>query len=590
MRLKRTRYNGELRAGDIGQRVVLTGWVQKKRNLGSLIFVDLRDRTGICQVVFDEKVDAESFEKANGLRGEFVIAIEGVVHERESKNADLPTGDIEIFAEDLEILNASEVPPIHVQDDDKAAEKLRLKYRYLDLRKPKMQRNLLFRNKVTHEVRSFLESEGFIDVETPVLTRPTPEGARDYLVPSRVNPGHFYALPQSPQLFKQILMVSGIDRYYQIVKCFRDEDLRADRQPEFTQIDIEMSFVDEEDVFAMNERLMQRIFKSALDVDVKPPFQRMPYDEAMERFGSDKPDIRFGFELVDATEILADSTFKVFSGTIASGGHVRGINVKGYADSFSRKDITKLEDFVSHYGAKGLAWLKTTDGELAGPIAKFLSDEEKTKLMTAFDAADGDLLFFVADKPQVVFDSLGALRVEVAKRLDLLDKSEFKLLWVTDFPLFEHDEEAGRYVAKHHPFTSPKPEDEDLLETAPDKVRARAYDLVLNGVELGGGSIRIHRSELQSRMFKALGFTAEEAQEKFGFLLEAFKYGTPPHGGIAYGLDRIVMLLTGADNIREVIAFPKTQNATDLMTAAPGLADEAQLAELGIQAVTSDDE
>ncbi len=583
--MKRTHMCGNLSAENIGENVTLMGWVQKRRDLGGLIFVDLRDREGLVQIVFDKDVSEEAFEKANKLRGEYVIAITGEVKKRESINENLKTGYIEVFVKELKILAESEIPPIHINDEDDASERLRLKYRYLDLRKPKMQKNLIFRHKVSKIVRDFLSENGFIEIETPMLTKPTPEGARDYLVPSRVNPGTFYALPQSPQIFKQLTMVSGLDRYYQIVKCFRDEDLRADRQPEFTQIDIEMSFVDVEDVLTINEKLVSKIFRDTLGVNIDTPLPRLTYKEAMERYGSDKPDIRFGFELVGCNDILENSDFKVFSGTIKNGGAVRGINVNGYADKFSRKDISKLEDFAKTYGAKGLAWIKVNEEGVSSPIAKFLSEEELNAILERFDAKAGDLLLFVADKPKVVFDALGHLRVEVAKRLNILDKNEFKLLWVTEFPLLEYDEEENRYVAVHHPFTSPMDEDIEFLETSPEKVRAKAYDLVLNGIELGGGSIRIHSSNLQEKMFKALGFSEDEANNKFGFLLEAFKYGTPPHGGIAYGLDRLVMLLTGNETIREVIAFPKTQDAKSLMTEAPAQADPRQLEELHIKIV-----
>lgn len=579
---KRTHYSGTLREEHIGQSVCLMGWVQKRRNLGGLIFVDLRDREGICQIVFDPAVSQEALDKADGLRNEFVISVQGTVRLRESINDKMPTGRIEVFADSLKILSESDVPPIHINDDDDAGERLRLKYRYLDLRKPKMQHKLIFRSKVAKIVRDYMDGHGFVEVETPVLNKPTPEGARDYLVPSRVNPGKFYALPQSPQLFKQLLMVSGMDRYYQIVKCFRDEDLRADRQPEFTQIDIEMSFVDEEDVMTINEGLIQTIFKQAMGVDIQLPLQRMPYAEAMGRYGSDKPDVRFGFELKDITDLVAESGFSVFKSAAESGGRVKGINLSGYGDKFSRKDIDKLGEFVKTYGAKGLAWIKTGPEGVQSPIAKFFSETELKSIMSALEAGENDLMLFVADKPDVVFASLGALRQEAAKQLNLLKSDEFKLLWVTEFPLFEHDAETGRYVAMHHPFTSPVLADVDKLLTDPGKVRARAYDMVLNGVELGGGSIRISNQQLQQTMFTALGMDKEESEEKFGFLLEAFRYGTPPHGGLAFGLDRLIMLLTGSDSIREVIAFPKTQNASCLMTDAPAPAEDKQLEELSI--------
>lgn len=581
--MKRTHYCGVLRDEHIGAQVVLKGWVQRKRNLGGLIFVDLRDREGLAQIVFDTDVSQDAFNLAETLRGEFVIEVCGTVRLRESINTGMPTGRIEIFADTLEIINEAEIPPIHIQDDDDAGERLRLKYRYLDLRKPKMQQKLKLRSKVTQIVRNFLESEGFIDFETPVLTKPTPEGARDYLVPSRVNPGKFYALPQSPQLFKQILMVSGFDKYYQITKCFRDEDLRADRQPEFTQIDIEMSFVEPEDVMEVNERLMVKVLEETIGVRPATPFPRLTFDEAMTRYGSDKPDTRYGLELVHLNDLAADCGFKVFTDAVASQGDVRGINLKGASDHISRKEIDKLGEFVKTYGAKGLAWIRLGADGLNSPIAKFFSEEQLALLVKKMNGETGDILVFVADRPQIVFDSLGALRQEVAKKLNLIPKDRFNFLWVTDFPLFDYDEESGRYVAKHHPFTSPRTEDIDLLETNPAEARAKAYDIVLNGFEIGGGSIRIHKSEVQKRMFRALGFTDEKANEKFGFLLEAFKYGTPPHGGIAFGLDRLVMILTGSENIREVIAFPKTQNATCLMTDAPSWVDEDQLDELSVQ-------
>lgn len=587
---KRTHYCGQLREEHIGQTVTLMGWVQKKRNLGALVFVDLRDREGVAQIMFDPDLSKEAFEKAEKTRGEFVLAVTGEVRRRESVNENIPTGNVEVFATELKVLSESEVPPIHINDDDKAGEQLRLKYRYLDLRKPKMQKRLRFRYQVSKIIRDFLDEEGFIDLETPVLTKPTPEGARDYLVPSRVQQGKFFALPQSPQLFKQLFMVSGFDKYFQIVKCFRDEDLRADRQPEFTQVDIEMSFVEEDDVLAMNERLVQRVFKDALNVDVALPLQRMPYREAMDRFGSDKPDTRFGFELKSLNEVLEKSEFQVFSGTLKDGGMIKAINANGKADDVSKKKIKNLEKFVKTYGAKGLAWIKLTDEGIESPIAKFLTDDEMNGIIETMDAKAGDMIFIVADKYRVVHDSLGALRIELAKQFEMLDDSQYNLLWVTEFPLFEYDEDDGRYYAMHHPFTSPMDEDIDKVETDPGNARAKAYDIVLNGVELGGGSIRIHDAGLQKKMFKALGLSETETEEKFGFLLDAFRYGTPPHGGVAFGLDRFVMLLIGAENIREVIAFPKTQDAKCLMTDAPSIADVNQLAELGIELVASDDE
>lgn len=582
--LKRTHYCGNLRESNINEEVVLMGWVQKKRNLGGLVFVDLRDRNGICQIVFDSEVSQEAFEKAEKLGSEYVIAIKGIVRERESKNPNIPTGNIEVFASEMRLLNKSETPPIYIKDDDDVSENLRLKYRYLDLRKPSMQKNLILRHKVSNIVRNYLSDNGFLEIETPFLTKPTPEGARDYLVPSRVNEGRFYALPQSPQIFKQLLMVSGMDRYFQIVKCFRDEDLRADRQPEFTQIDCEMSFVEIDDVIDIMEKMLQVIFKETLNVDIALPIARMPYKEAMERFGSDKPDIRFGYEIKNISNIVKESDFKVFKDTVLNGGSVRGINIDKSADSFTRKQISSLEDYVKTYGAKGLAWMKIGENEITSPISKFFSEEKINEIIKAMDAKAGDLLLFVADKDNIVLDSLGHLRQEVAKRLNILDKDEYKLLWVTEFPLFEYDEEENRYVAKHHPFTSPMDEDLDKLDNEnKEELRAKAYDIVLNGFEIGGGSIRIYNPDVQEKMFKALGFSEEEAYDKFGFLIDAFKYGTPPHGGIAFGLDRLVMLLAGEDNIRQVIAFPKTQNASDPMTNAPSFAEDKQLKELNIK-------
>ncbi len=583
MKLKRTHMAGVLRPSHIGEQVTLNGWVQKRRDLGGLIFVDLRDKTGIAQVVFDHTVSRDAFAAGETLGGEFVIGIKGTVKERESKNPDLPTGDIEIFVEEVEILNSSKTPPIYIKDDDPVSENLRLKYRYLDLRKSKMQDNLKLRHKVTKLVREYMDGKDFIEVETPVLTKPTPEGARDYLVPSRVNEGKFFALPQSPQLFKQLLMVAGTDRYFQIVKCFRDEDLRADRQPEFTQIDCEMSFVDEEDIMEMNEGLMSYILKHTKGIELATPIPRMTYKEAMERFGNDKPDTRFGLELISLKDELINSEFKVFSGAIERGGMVKGINVEGKAEEFSRKDITNLEKFTKDYGAKGLAWIKVTENGVNSPIAKFLSEEEIQGILNKMKAKTGDLLLFVADEENVVHGALSNLRNNLGKMLKLYNDEQYNLLWVTEFPVFERDEESNRLVAKHHPFTSPVFEDLEVLEKDPEKARARAYDLVLNGYEIAGGSIRIHTSDIQEKMFEALGFTKEEAYRKFGFLLEAFQYGTPPHGGIAYGLDRLVMILANEENIRQVIAFPKTQNASCLLTDAPTVIDQEQLDELHLK-------
>ena len=583
--LKRTHYCGDLRIANVGEEVVLNGWVQKKRNLGGLVFVDLRDIKGISQIIFDTNVSEEAFNKAEKLGSEYVVAVKGIVRERQSKNPNMETGDIEIEATELRVLSKSETPPIYIKDNDNVSEDLRLKYRYLDLRKPSMQRNLVLRSKVDKIVRNYLTDNNFIEIETPFLINPSPEGARDYLVPSRVNPGKFYALPQSPQLFKQLLMVSGMDRYFQIVKCFRDEDLRADRQPEFTQIDCEMSFVDEEDVMGIMEKMLQEIFKEVLDVDIQLPIQRMTYKEAMDRFGSDKPDTRFGLEFVNISDIVKDCGFGVFANAASDEkGSVRGINVKGGAEAFSKKGMKKLEEHAKLYKAKGLAWIKVTEEGIESPIAKFFSEEEMNAILTKMEATAGDLLLFIADKNAVVYDALGQLRLEVARKLDLMDKNKYNLLWVTEFPLFEKDEETGRMIAMHHPFTSPLDEDVEGL-TAEDKtnLRAKAYDIVLNGYELGGGSVRISNADVQKKMFDAIGISDEEANDKFGYLLEAFKYGVPPHAGLAFGFDRLMMLLTGADNIREVIAFPKNQNAICPMTNAPGVADNDQLDELNIK-------
>lgn len=585
MKLKRTHYCGDLRLSNINEEVVLMGWVQKKRNLGGLVFVDLRDRSGICQIIFDTEVSEEAFKTAEKLGSEYVLEVCGKVRERESKNPNLETGDIEIIASSINVLNKSETPPIYIKDDDNVSEELRLKYRYLDLRKPSMQKTLMLRSKVANIVRNYLNENGFCEVETPFLIKPTPEGARDYLVPSRVNEGKFYALPQSPQIFKQLLMVSGMDRYFQIVKCFRDEDLRADRQPEFTQIDCEMSFVDEKDVMIIMEKMVQKLFKEVLNVEINLPLPTMSYKEAMERFGSDKPDTRFGYELIDISDLVKECDFSVFKNATTNGMSVRGINVSGKSNEISKKQLSKIEDVAKTYKAKGLAWIRVEeDNKVNSPIAKLFKEEELKTILDRMNAKEGDLLLFVADKNSVVFDALGQVRLEVARRLNLLNNKEYKMLWVTEFPLFEEDEETGRMIAKHHPFTSPLDEDIDKLE-GEDKInlRAKAYDIVINGYEVGGGSIRISNSEVQQKMFKSLGFTEEEANEKFGFLLDAFKYGTPPHGGIAFGLDRLVMILAGTTNIKDVIAFPKNQSAVCPMTNAPSVAEQTQLDELSIK-------
>ncbi|MCC3869338.1 aspartate--tRNA ligase [Terrisporobacter mayombei] len=583
--LKRTHYCGDLRIANVGEEVVLNGWVQKKRNLGGLVFVDLRDVRGISQIIFDTNVSEEAFNKAEKLGSEYVVAVKGIVRERQSKNPNMPTGDIEIEATELRVLSKSETPPIYIKDNDNVSEDLRLKYRFLDLRKPAMQQNLILRSKVARIVRNYLTDNNFIEIETPFLIKPSPEGARDYLVPSRVNPGKFYALPQSPQLFKQLLMVSGMDRYFQIVKCFRDEDLRADRQPEFTQIDCEMSFVDEDDVMGIMEKMIQEIFKETLNVDVELPLPRITYKEAMDRFGSDKPDTRFGLEFVNISDIVKECGFGVFAGAASDEkGSVRGINVKGNAEAFSKKGMKKLEEHAKTYKAKGLAWIKLTEAGIESPIAKFFSEEEINAILERMEAEAGDLLLFVADKNSVVYDALGQVRLEVGRKLDLMDKNKYNLLWVTEFPLFEKDEETGRMIAMHHPFTSPLDEDvEGLTGDNKTSLRAKAYDIVLNGYEIGGGSVRISNSDIQKKMFDAIGISDEEANDKFGYLLEAFKYGVPPHAGLAFGFDRLIMLLTGADNIREVIAFPKNQNAICPMTNAPGVADDIQLDELSIK-------
>ena len=575
----------EVSNANIGETVTVMGWVQKSRNKGGIIFVDLRDRSGILQIIFEENdIGAEGFAKAEKLRSEFVIAVVGKIEKRSGAvNENLATGDIEIRATELRILSEAETPPFPIEEDSKTKEDLRLKYRYLDLRRPDLQKNLIMRSKVATLTRQFLSDEGFLEIETPMLTKSTPEGARDYLVPSRVHPGNFYALPQSPQLFKQLLMCSGYDRYFQIVKCFRDEDLRADRQPEFTQIDMELSFVDIDDVIDVNERLLQKLFKETIGVDVQLPIQRMTYAEAMDRFGSDKPDIRFGMELKNVSEVVKNCGFSVFTSALEKGGSVRGINAEGQGE-MPRKKIDALVEFAKGFGAKGLAYLAVnSDGTYKSSFAKFMTEGELSNLVTAMSGKPGDLLLFAADEDDVVFDVLGNLRLEIARNLDLLDKDDYKFLWVTEFPLLEYSKEEGRYTAKHHPFTMPMEEDLSLIDTEPGKVRAKAYDIVLNGTEIGGGSVRIHQNNIQEKMFEVLGFSKEDAYDRFGFLLNAFKYGVPPHAGLAYGLDRLVMLMAKEDSIRDVIAFPKVKDASCLMTDAPNMVDLKQLDELGIR-------
>ncbi len=579
----RSHYCGALRLSDAGKTVSVCGWVQRQRDLGGLIFVDLRDRTGLVQLSFDDSTDKAIFDKAATLRSEFVVAATGLVRERESKTNKIATGDIEVYVTELRLLAKAETPPFEIVEHSNANDMLRLKYRYLDLRRPEMQQAIATRHKITKIARDYFDENGFLEIETPILTKSTPEGARDYLVPSRVHPGKFYALPQSPQQYKQLLMLSGFDRYFQIARCFRDEDLRADRQPEFTQIDLEMSFLNEDEIMSIQEGFLKRVFKQILDVDVQTPFQRMPWREAMDRFGSDKPDLRFGFELQDISDLVKDCGFGVFAEPVKAGGSVRLINVNGHAKDFPRKKIDKLGEFVKTYKAKGLAWARMLDGKVTSSYQKFLTDEENAAILERAGAKDGDLILIVGDvKDEVVFASLGALRIECAKQLGILDPNDFKFLWVTEFPMFEWSEEEGRYQAMHHPFTAPMLEDEDKMLTDKAGCRARAYDIVLNGTELGGGSIRINTPEMQTKAFEALGISDEDIQERFGHLVNAFQYGAPPHGGLAYGLDRLVMLMTGASSIRDVIAFPKVQNASDLMMNCPDVVDDKQLDDLSI--------
>ena len=582
--LKRTHRCTEISTANIGETVTLMGWVQKSRNKGGIIFVDLRDRSGIVQLIFENgSIDAKGFEKATKLRSEFVIAVTGVVEARSGAvNNNLKTGEIEVRANGLRILAEAETPPFPIEENSKTKEDLRLKYRFLDLRRPDIQRNLMMRSQVTTLTRQFMANEGFLEIETPMLTKSTPEGARDYLVPSRIHPGNFYALPPSPQLFKQLLMCSGYDRYIQIARCFRDEDLRADRQPEFTQIDMELSFVDVDDVIDVNERLLAYLFKQVLDVEVKLPIQRMTWQDAMDRFGSDKPDLRFGMELQNVSEVVRGCEFAVFKNALEAGGTVRGINAKGQG-GMPRKKIDKLVEFAKDYGAKGLAYIAIhEDGTVKSSFAKFMTEDEMNRLVEAMDGQAGDLLLFAADKNKVVWDVLGALRLELARQMNLLDSSEYRFVWITEFPLLEWSDEENRFKAMHHPFTMPMEEDLQYIDSDPGRVRAKAYDIVLNGTEIGGGSVRIHQDDIQEKMFEVLGFTKEKAYEQFGFLLTAFKYGVPPHAGLAYGLDRLVMLMAKQESIRDVIAFPKVKDASCLMTEAPNLVDEKQLEELGI--------
>lgn len=583
---KRTTYCGLVTEDLLNEKVTLKGWVHNRRDLGGLIFIDLRDREGIVQIVFNPDFSQEALNIAETVRSEYIVEVQGVVTKRDAEtvNPKIKTGQVEVQVSNIEIINKSETPPFSINEENtNVDENIRLKYRYLDLRRQELAQTFKMRHQTTRSIRQYLDDNGFYDIETPVLTKSTPEGARDYLVPSRVHDGEFYALPQSPQLFKQLLMISGFDKYYQIVKCFRDEDLRADRQPEFTQVDIEMSFVDQEDVMAMGEEMLRKVVKDVKGIDVPGPFPRMTYAEAMSRYGSDKPDTRFDMELINVSQLGHEMDFKVFKDTVENNGEIKAIVAKGAADQYTRKDMDALTEFVNIYGAKGLAWVKVTDEGLTGPIARFFEDKDAEQLKSLTEASAGDLVMFVADKPEVVAQSLGALRIKLAKELGLIDESKLNFLWVTDWPLLEYDDESKRYVAAHHPFTSPKKEDIDKLDSEPENAQANAYDIVLNGYELGGGSIRMHNGELQEKMFEVLGFTKEQAQEQFGFLLGAFKYGAPPHGGIALGLDRLVMLLTNRTNLRDTIAFPKTASATCLLTDAPGEVSEKQLEELSLR-------